>query len=273
MSTLSKWELKQLIDYARLFTGIAMDESKAYLFESRLKPVMARFNMTSYGQLIAALSETGESAVDAALIDAITTNETYFFRDVHPFVLLKNKLLPDLLARDTSSVIRICSAACSTGQEAYSIAMVLDSLLPELDKTKVRIEAYDVSEHVLKVAQKGEYSKFEVERGLSAELIRRYFTRTDNRFQISDRLRSLVYCHKLNLLKPLGPMPRFDIIFCRNVINYFDVKDREFLIEQLAGILAPKGRLVIGATESLYERSSQFSRHISDGSCYYEKVE
>lgn len=273
MPSLNRWELEQLIGYVRLFTGIALDESKAYLFESRLKPVMARFNMTSYGQLIATLSETGESAADGALIDAITTNETYFFRDVHPFVLLKHKLLPDLLARDNPRVIRICSAACSTGQEAYSVAMVLDSLLPELDKTKVRIEAYDVSERVLKVAQKGEYSRFEVERGLSAELIKRNFTRTDNRFQISDRLQSVVSFHKLNLLKPLGPMPRFDLIFCRNVINYFDIKDREFLVEQLASMLVPKGRLIIGATESLYERTNRFSRNISDGSCYYEKKE
>lgn len=271
MRPLSARELDQLIFYVKEFTGIALDQSKAYLIESRLKPVMETFQITSFAQLINELSDEGDSALDGALIDAITTNETYFFRDVHPFGLLKGKLLPDVIENNKAGIVRIASAACSTGQEAYSIAMTVDSMGSQFGDVTVRIEGYDISQHVLDIAHKGEYSKFEVERGLSEDYIRRYFNRVGNRFQISEKLRAMVFFHRLNLLKKLGAMPRFHIIFCRNVINYFEISDRIMMFEQLADIMMPRGRLIIGATESLPEEVAGFRKIIACGSCFYEK--
>lgn len=270
--SMSDREVSQFIDHVRFQTGINLDASKRYLLESRLSPVLERFRLDSYGELLKCVVD--ESSVEnEALISAITTNETYFFRDEHPFDLLKYKLIPDILGEDQNAVVKIASAACSSGQEAYSMAMILKEILFDLTKYRVQVGAFDISDEIITLASRGEYSKFEVERGLSNEKIRNYFDCVNGRYQIKEELRSIVSFSKKNLLRPEGCIAKFNIIFCRNVVNYFEDKDRALLFDNLANMLLPKGVLVIGATEFLNNQFGRFVKKSEKGSVYYERVD
>lgn len=269
--SMSDREVRLFIDHVKFQTGINLDASKRYLLESRLSPVLEKFSLDSYGELLRCVVDAG-SIENEALISAITTNETYFFRDEHPFDLLKYKLIPDILGDDPNAVVKIASAACSSGQEAYSIAMVLKEILFDLTKYRVQIGAFDISDEIIAVASKGEYSKFEVERGLSNEKIRIYFDCANGRYQVKEELRSIVSFSKKNLLRPEGCIAKFNIVFCRNVVNYFEDKDRALLFDNLANMLLPKGILVIGATEFLNDQFGRFVKKSEKGSVYYEKV-
>ena len=270
--SMSDRELGQFIDHVKSHTGISLDTSKRYLLESRLSPVLQEFSLNSYGELLNCVVDAS-SIENQALISAITTNETYFFRDEHPFDLLKYKLIPDLLKNDQGAVIKIASAACSSGQEAYSMAMVLKEILFDLTSYRVQINAFDISDKIITLASKGEYSKFEVERGLSDEKIRSYFDCVNDRYQIKEELRSIVSFSKRNLLRPEGSIAKFNVIFCRNVVNYFEDKDRALLFDNLATMLLPKGVLVIGATEFLNNQFGRFIKKSDRGSVYYEKID
>lgn len=269
---MSDREVSQFIDHVRFQTGINLDASKRYLLESRLSPVLERFRLDSYGELLKCVVD--ESSVEnEALISAITTNETYFFRDEHPFDLLKYKLIPDILGEDQNTVVKIASAACSSGQEAYSMAMILKEILFDLTKYRVQVGAFDISDEIITLASRGEYSKFEVERGLSNEKIRNYFDCVNGRYKIKEELRSIVSFSKKNLLRQEGCIAKFNIIFCRNVVNYFEDKDRALLFDNLANMLLPKGVLVIGATEFLNNQFGRFVKKSEKGSVYYERVD
>mgnify|MGYP003383997545 FL=1 len=269
--SMSDREVSQFIDHVKFQTGINLDISKRYLLESRLRPVLEKFSLDSYGELLRCVVDVNSSE-NQALISAITTNETYFFRDEHPFDLLKYKLIPDILGEEQNAVVKIASAACSSGQEAYSMAMVLKEVLFELTKYRVQIGAFDISDEIITLASKGEYSKFEVERGLSDDKIRSYFDCVNGRYQVKTELRSIVSFSKKNLLRPEGCIAKFNIIFCRNVVNYFEDKDRALLFDNLANMLLPKGILVIGATEFLNNQFCRFVKKSEKGSVYYEKV-
>ncbi|OUS09722.1 hypothetical protein A9Q90_02925 [Gammaproteobacteria bacterium 54_18_T64] len=264
-------ELDSFIGHVKVHTGINLDVSKRYLLESRLGPILHKFSLNSYAELLRCVSVSG-SIENQALISAITTNETYFFRDDHPFDLLKYKLIPDLLGENENAVVEIASAACSSGQEAYSMAMVLKEILFDLTKFKVQIKAFDISDEIISAASKGEYSNFEVQRGLSTEKIRCYFDCVGDRYQIKPELRSIISFSKQNLLNPVEPVAKFNIIFCRNVVNYFEESDRAILFKNLASMLLPKGVLVIGATEFLNNQFGHFVKKVDRGSVYYEKV-
>ncbi|MBQ0720446.1 MAG: protein-glutamate O-methyltransferase CheR [Gammaproteobacteria bacterium] len=264
-------ELRQFIDHVKSQTGINLDASKRYLLESRLSPVLQKFNLNSYAELWGCVSDD-RSIENQALISAITTNETYFFRDEHPFELLKYKLIPDLLGEDQNVVVKIASAACSSGQEAYSMAMVLKEILFNLTDFRVQINAFDISDDIIAAASKGEYTKFEVQRGLSDEKIRSYFDCVNDRYQVKAELRSIISFSKRNLLKPARVVAKFNIIFCRNVVNYFEDKDRALLFDNLAAMLLPRGILVIGATEFLNNQFGHFVKKSYKGSVYYEKA-
>ena len=269
--SMSDREVSQFIDHVKFQTGINLDISKRYLLESRLSPVLEKFSLNSYGELLRCIADAN-SIENQALISAITTNETYFFRDEHPFDLLKYKLIPDILGKDQSTAVKIASAACSSGQEAYSMAMVLKEILFDLTKYRVQVGAFDISDEIITLASKGEYSKFEVERGLSDDKIRSYFDCVNGRYQVKAELRSIVSFSKKNLLRPEGCIKKFNIVFCRNVVNYFEDKDRALLFDNLANMLLPKGVLVIGATEFLNNQFGRFVKKSEKGSVYYEKV-
>lgn len=264
-------ELIKFIEHVKLQTGINLDSSKRYLLESRLGPILQQFSINSYAEFLRCVA-IDSSSENQALISAITTNETYFFRDDHPFDLFKYKLIPDLLGKNQNDVVKIASAACSSGQEAYSLAMVLKEILFDLTAFNVQIKAFDISDEIVAAASRGDYSKFEVQRGLSDEKIRCYFDCVDSRYRIKPELRSIISFSKQNLLKPIGMIAKFNIIFCRNVVNYFEDKDRALLFDNLASMLLPGGVLVIGATEFLNDKSGNFVKKNEKGSVYYEKV-
>ena len=197
-------------------------------------------------------------SIEQKIIDRITTNETLFFRDTRPFQLLQHRILPDLIdARTKNSTgffptpIRIWSAGCATGQEVYSIAILLRQLLPDIIKYHIKLLGADISNKAIARASYGEYNKFEIDRGLSKELLEKYFSRGEEVWKIKDEIRAMASFKKINLLNPFDSIGKFDIVLCRNVGVYFNPDDRKKLFAGIAGVLEPDGYLIIGSTESL----------------------
>ncbi len=251
-------DIKSISKYILDISGINLDESKAYLVETRLSGLIKEYGCSSYRELCGIAKADPKNIVENEIINAISTNETLFFRDKGPFEVLQHKILPDLIDRRTERSsgnfpvpIRIWSAACSTGQELYSIAMVLKELLPDLKKYNVKLLGTDISDSAIGQASHGTYNKFEIERGLSKEMIEKYFIPNGGNWKVSDEIRAMVSFAKQNILKPFKCLGRLDIIFCRNVSIYFNLEDRKKLFENLASVLEPDGYLIIGSTESL----------------------
>lgn len=255
---ISDQELQNISKYIHTISGIHLDQSKAYLVETRLKPLMTKTASSSYDEFISIVQKDRSQNLKSLLIDAISTNETYFFRDNVPFELLKNKIIPDLidLRRKSNSnrgiPIRIWSAASSTGQEVYSIAMTLEEMLRGMGNFDIHILGTDISNEAVAYASYGKYSQFEVQRGLPENYRSKYFTPVGNGWRVKDEIRSMVKFEKINLLKPfsnsLGP---FDIVFCRNVAIYFKPNDKLRLFRQISRIINYGGCLIVGGSESL----------------------
>ena len=251
-------DIKEISKYILDISGIHLNESKAYLIKARLGDLIKEYKCSSYKELCIKAKTNSNKNIENRIIDAISTNETLFFRDKGPFEVLQHKILPDLIDRRTEKSsgmlpipIRIWSAACSTGQEVYSIAIVLKELLPDLNKYNVKLFGTDISDSAIGQASYGTYNKFEIERGLSKYKLQKYFIPNGGNWKISDEIRTMVSFAKRNILKPLASLGKVDIIFCRNVAIYFNLEDRIKLFENIAGILEPDGYLIVGSTESL----------------------
>jgi chemotaxis protein methyltransferase CheR len=251
-------DIKAISKYILEISGIDLDESKAYLIETRLGPLLKEYECSSYKELSSKAKTDYSKTIENKIIDAISTNETLFFRDTGPFDVLQHKILPDLIDRRTEKTsgllpipIRIWSSACSTGQEVYSIAIALKELLPDLKKYNIRLLGTDISDSAITQASYGTYNKFEIERGLSKEKLQKYFIPNGGNWKISDEIRAMVSFNKRNILKPFVGLGKLDIIFCRNVAIYFNFEERKKLFENIASVLEPDGFLVIGSTESL----------------------
>ena len=251
-------DIKVISKYILDISGINLDESKAYLIKTRLGDLIKEYECSSYRELCSKAKADANKIIENRIIDAISTNETLFFRDTGPFEVLQHKILPDLIDRRTEKStgflpipIRIWSAACSTGQEAYSIAIVLKELLPDLNKYNVKLLGTDISDSAIGQASFGAYNKFEIERGLSKEQLQKYFIPNGGNWKISNEIRAMVSFAKRNILKPFVGLGKLDIIFCRNVAIYFNLEERKKLFENIASVLEPDGFLIIGSTESL----------------------
>jgi len=251
-------DIKSISKYILDISGINLDESKAYLVETRLGPLAKEYGCSSYRELCSIAKADSKNTIANEIINAISTNETLFFRDTGPFEVLQHKILPDLIDMKTGKAsgrlpipIRIWSAACSTGQEVYSIAIVLKELLPDFKNYNVKLFGTDISDTAIGQASHGTYNKFEIERGLSKEILEKYFIPNGGNWKVSDEIRAMVSFSKQNLLKPFKNLGKLDIIFCRNVAIYFNIEDRKKLFEKLASVLGPDGFLIIGSTESL----------------------
>ena len=251
-------DIKAISKYILDISGIDLDESKAYLIETRLGNLIKEYECSSYRELCNNAKIDSSKTLENRIIDAISTNETLFFRDTGPFEVLQHKILPDLIDRRAEKSfgllpipIRIWSAACSTGQEIYSVAMVLKELLPDLKKYNVELLGTDISDSAIGQASYGTYNKFEIERGLSKEKLQKYFIPNGGNWKISDEIRGMVSFAKRNILKPFVDLGKLDVIFCRNVAIYFNLNERKKLFENIAGILEPDGFLIVGSTESL----------------------
>ena len=240
-------------------TGILLDESKSYLIETRLAGLIEEYKFGSYTELYYKAKSGQDSALQIRIINAITTNETFFFRDVTPFELLRHKILPDLIDRKTRASskftpvnLRIWSAACSTGQEVYSIAMTIKELLPDPRNYNVKILGTDLSDAAITRASYGRYTKFEIERGLPQGQLQKFFNPNGgDHWNIRDEIRAMVTFKRYNLMHPLSVLGKFDIVFCRNVAIYFSREDRTKLFNKIAEVMEPDGYLIVGASETL----------------------
>ncbi|MGO4574321.1 CheR family methyltransferase [Microvirga sp. 2TAF3] len=233
-------------------SGLSLQPEKRYLVESRLSPVCRRFKMDSLSTLVTGLKGGRDCVLESAVIEAMTTNETFFFRDKAPFDLFRDVLLPRYLAaRATTRRLRIWCAAASTGQEPYSLAMLLDEASSRLSGWRIEIVATDISIEVLNKARMGIYNQFEVQRGLSIQLLLKYFSQVGDQWQIAPRIRDMVDFRPLNLIKDFGHLGSFDIVYCRNVLIYFDSSMKSEVLNRLAGALTPDGSIVLGAAETV----------------------
>lgn len=270
-------ELRVLTQYIYSISGVALDATKAYLLETRLKPMMQQYACASYMDLYSKARADRTGAMEKEIISAITTNETLFFRDASPFEVFKHKIIPDLVdARAKKGVrpipIRIWSAACSTGQEVYSIAISLREALGDLSNFDISILGTDISDNALIKANEGLFNKFEIERGLPTQTLHRYFTPMQNGWKIRDEIKKMATFRKFNLMKPFIGLGKFDIVFCRNVAIYFTPADKKAVFEKIAGVLEPDGALIIGSTESLTGVTSMYETKRYLRSMFYQPV-
>jgi len=233
-------------------SGLALGGEKRYLIESRLSLVCRRFQVDTLPELVTILKSGRNPNLEKAVVEAMTTNETFFFRDKGPFDLFRDVLLPRYLAaRASTRRLRIWCAAASTGQEPYSLAMLLKEASSRLVGWQVDIVATDISTEVLEKAKAGLYSQFEVQRGLPIQMLLKYFTQIGDQWQISPEIRAMVDYRPLNLIKEFGHLGVFDIIYCRNVLIYFDKPTKTDVLQRLANVLAPDGSLLLGAAETV----------------------
>lgn len=274
MIKISPKEFQVFSRYIHGLCGVNLDETKAYLIETRLNDLLNEFDCTSYSEFYYRAKSDFTYSLNKKIIDAITTPETLFFRDSYPFELLKHKFLPELIQKKQSksafsSSLRIWSAASSTGQEIYSIAMVLKEVIPDFQKLKITLLATDISDATLASARAGKYNQFQIARGLSKERLKKYFIFDNASWNLKDEIKNKVTFQKINLMKPFN-IGKFDIIFCRNVSIYFNLEDRTKLFNKIADCLEPHGYLIIGSSEFLTGICSKFKAFRHSKSIYYQ---
>lgn len=231
-------------------SGLILGSDKTYLIESRLAPVARREGYANVAALLTALRTKRDEKLIYTVTDAMTTNETFFFRDKTPFDQFKSDVLP-ALAKARSGDIKIWCAACSTGQEPYSLAMMMEESRAQFPRVNLDILATDISERCLEKAQAGLYTQFEVQRGLPIQMMVKHFEKIDEMWRISPKIRQAVRYKKLNLLDDLRSVGRQDVIYCRNVLIYFDIETKKRVLEQMATLLADDGYLFLGAAETV----------------------
>ncbi len=257
MKQITQKEIKHFSDYVYKISGIHLDETKGYLLESRLNPLLLSYHLDTYDQLLEKARQDRSGDLRDRIIDAVSTNETFFFRDNTPFNILQYKLIPELIDRrqklykSKQIPLRILSAACSSGQEVYSIGITLLEEIPNINDFDITILGVDIADEVIAKASYGKYGKFEVERGLSPAMLNKYFKKHDDGWRIKDKVRVMANFKKVNLLETFSNIGYFDIIFCRNVAIYFKYNDKVKLFKKLARILEPDGALIVGGSESL----------------------
>ncbi len=248
--------------------GIVLEDDKHYLFESRLGPIVRQLGLGTINDLCALIQATSETEVGRRVAEAMTTNETYFFRDPAQFEAIRTVLLPRLKEsrRDTKK-LRFWSAAASTGQEAYSLAMLL--LAEALSDWDIQILGTDFSSQVLERARSGKYQQIEVNRGLPAALLVKYFRRSGMDWQLSDLVRWMAHFETIDLRKSMRALGPFDLVFCRNVMIYFDAGTRKEILKELHGTLFRGGWLLLGGAETAFGVEEWFERQIVGGATVY----
>ena len=245
-------------------SGLALGADKHYFLESRLLPLARRAGLSGVGDLVLALKTSRDPALMAAVVEATTTSESFFFRDKTPFDHFRRLIMPALLAaRRQSRAIRIWCAAAANGQEPYSIAICLREMASATVDWRAEILATDLSDAVLQRARQGLYSQFEVQRGLPIKLLVKYFTQVGERWQIAPEVRAMVKYRRFNLLADFASLGTFDVILCRNVLIYFDQDTKSDVLRRLADGLASDGYLVLGAAETAIGLSDRF-KMVSD---------
>ncbi len=267
-------EQRAMTEYIYSLCHISLDTSKGYLIESRLSAVAEDAGCSSFTQLLSRSKSEPSGALKRRIVDSITTGETYFFRDNAPFELMRSKLIPDLIDARTRSKntmpIRVWSAACSTGQEIYSLAMLFNELLGSRSNLSVRLLGTDISDQAVARASKAVYSDLEMSRGLADTQRNRFFMQVPGGWQVRDEVRALATFKKLNLMQDFSAVGKFDIIFCRNVAIYFSDPDRLSLFNRFEKSMDRDGYLIIGAMESLAGLCPQYEAKRHMRSVFYQ---
>jgi chemotaxis protein methyltransferase CheR len=259
--------------------GIQLTEKKRFLIESRLGPILRQHKCQTFGELYELIHENGQERTRQLVIDRITTNETQWFRDQHPFLIFEQVVLPQYVSELKSGKrkeIRMWSAASSTGQEPYSLTISFFETCPDLqwnDWSPFKFLATDISSTALARAQTGIYSENEMRRGMPPHLRDRYFEKVSSGWQVCEEVRKQVRFRQFNLLSPFPGTKKFDIIFCRNVLIYFNDVAKKSIIAKFANSLAPNGYLILGASESVSAYSNDFimRRHEGGKGVFYQK--
>jgi len=260
-----------LRDLLRRRTGVVIDESKQYLVVARLTPIVRQRAIPSLDTLVDRIRKTGDKALEKDVLNAMMTHETSFFRDKSPYETLRQLVTQMIPKRSAHRQLAIWSAACSTGQEPYSIAMLLNEHFPDLVATwRIRIIATDISEPVLARAREGVFSELETNRGLSADLLTKYFRPLQGKWSIAQNCRKLVEFRCLNLNGPWPALPPCDVIFLRNVMLYFDVPTRAALVAKMRRVLKPDGALFLGGAETMIGIDTGYERLTGAGCSYYQ---
>lgn len=252
-------DFEYISDLLKSRSGLVLTSDKSYLLESRLMPVARKHGMKGLEELIQAVRGDNGGALTVDVTEAMTTNESFFFRDTKPFDLFRDKILPPLIeSRAAKKSFRIFCAAASSGQEPYSLAIILKEAAAQLQGWKVEIIGTDISTEILDKARAGLYSQFEVQRGLPIQLLVKYFTQKEDQWQISQELRDMITYKEYNLLEDLKPLGHFDVVFCRNVLIYFDRDTKGMVLDNIADLMSEDGTLFLGGAETVLGISERF---------------
>ncbi len=250
--------------------GIQLGPGKEYLVSSRLGSLLKEAQIDSLGELLKRLNSPANSQLKTRVIDAMTTNETFWFRDIGHYILLKETILPDLNKQRSGGPIRIWSAACSSGQEPYNISMIVEEYESKYGRGRaVQVEATDISSKMLSDARAGVYCGLTVERGLTADQQKRFFVPKDHCLEVRPEIKRRVNFRSLNLAGSFQGLGRFDVIFCRNVLIYFANDLKKDIVERMANILNPGGYLFLGSTESINQLTDRFEMKVGHGGISY----
>lgn len=258
-------DITAISQLVRDLCGLTLDGSKGYLIESRLGDIAKAHGCASFTELAMQARSPNQRAIQTAIVDAITTQETLFFRDETPFDTLQFKVIPDLIdahaGTSAARKLRILSAACSTGQEPYSLAITMAETIPNIALWDINIHGIDISNEAIRLASAGHFANYEVQRGMKPGLLAKYFQSSAGGWKAKDELRGMLTFTRRNLLQPLIDLGPFDIIFCRNVAIYFDAETRKDLFFRLADRLTPGGYLFVGSSECLVDLGPRFTPH------------
>jgi chemotaxis protein methyltransferase CheR len=262
--------IRQLL---RQRSAIVLEAGKQYLVESRLTPLVRRLNLGSIGELVNELRARPADGLQAQVVEALATSETSFFRDHHPFETLRKVVLPDLVRRRGGERrLHLWCAACASGQEPYSLALLLQEHFAELAGWKVALLASDFSREILARARAACYNQIEVNRGLPAALLVKYFRQHGTDWQLEADVRRRVDFQEINLVQPWPPLPRMDLILIRNVLIYFDTETKKVILGKLARLLRPDGYLLLGGSETTFNLSDCYRRVEQLKSGFYQLV-
>ncbi len=258
---MQKEEFQYLASMLKKRSGLDLAEDKSYLIESRLLPIARGLKLEGISELCAYIRKTASESLLVEITEAMTTNESSFFRDIKPYEQLRQLVLPQLMAKlGHSKRMRIWSAACSTGQEPYTIAICLQEDMHKMPGWQFDMVATDLAKKVIDKAAQGIYSQFEVQRGLPIQLLVKYFNSLpDTSWQLKDTIRGMVQFKLQNLLTDYSALGKFDLIFCRNVLIYFDEETKANVTLKMAERLEPHGVLILGSTETLIDPTGKFT--------------
>lgn len=267
---ISKENYDFLKQYVHRTSGIVLDKDKEYLFEARLAPIVRKEKLKSFDELVSLIRGAGAGRISQEVVEAMTTNETLFFRDAIPFDALRTTLIPELLEkRRKSRKLSFWSAASASGQEAYSLAILLCEM--GLEDWSIDILGTDLNEKMVERARAARYLPIEVSRGLPTAYLHKYFERCDLAWRLKDNIRRMARFRQFDLRQSLRQLGQFDFVLCRNVLIYFDAATKRRIFKELEAILSPGGYLLLGTAETTMSLSDTFERRAIEGASFYHK--